>query len=360
MLPLIRIALCCLLALLPMAAFADATIPVKDIAAAKDPGWLKRYEGSTIVSYEHRSFDAVDFPDSRLLQAPGDAVYDRYNNRVVEPKRTLPAEGEYTRLVYVAPEDRSPLEVIRNYIDEIKSNGGELQYGCQDEACGGALVGNDHGGGTQGLLEKLYPQARVKDAAFSNGKCATSETPSEQRYILATMPNGAGANATLGIFVYALDADGYCAALNGRTAVLVVAVEPKAREQKMVTVSATDMAKALASDGHIALYGIYFDTNKSAIKPESKATLEQIAQLLKQQPKLALSVVGHTDNVGGADENVKLSRRRADAVVTSLLEDYGIAESRLQAGGAGMTQPVASNADETGRAKNRRVELVKR
>ena len=75
---------------------------------------------------------------------------------------------------------------------------------------------------------------------------------------------------------------------------------------------------------------------------------------------LSLSVVGHTDNVGGADANLKLSRRRADAVVAALVEDDGIDEARLESSGAGMTKPVASNDDEQGRAKNRRVELVKR
>jgi outer membrane protein OmpA-like peptidoglycan-associated protein len=354
-----RILLLCLLALFSSTCLADATIPVKDIAAAKDPPWLKRYEGSFIVSYEHRAFDAADLPASQLRPVPGDNAQDRYNNQVVVAKATHPAEGEYTRLVYIAPEDRSPLELMRNYIDEIKGNGGTLLYGCQDQACGGAMVGNDHGGGTQGLLEKLYPQARNKDAAFSNGKCATTENLAQERYIVATMPTGAG-EATLAVLTYSLDADGYCAALNGRTGVLVIAIQAKAREQKMFTVTATDMAKALASEGHIALYGLYFDTNKSVVKPESKATLDQIAQLLRQQPKLALSLVGHTDNVGGAEANLKLSKRRADAVANALIEDYGIDEARLQASGAGMTQPVATNTDENGRAKNRRVELVKR
>ena len=353
---LARFAFACLIAIVSLPAFADATVPTKDIAGAKDPAWLKRYEGSFIVSYEHRSFDAVAFPASKLLRSADDDAYDRYNNHVFEPKQTVTSQGEYTRLVYIAPEDRSPLEVISNYIDELKANGGQVLYGCRDEACGGDLYGNDHGGGNQGLLEKLYPTTRIKDAEFSNGKCATTERPIEQRYILARMPSG----ATLGVFVYALEADTYCKALNGRTGVLVVVAEPKQRENKMVTVSADEMAKALADDGRIALYGIYFDTNKSALRAESKPTLEQIAQLLKRQPKLALSVVGHTDNVGGAEANLKLSTRRADAVVAALVEDYGIDEARLQASGAGLTKPVASNDDDAGRAKNRRVELVKR
>lgn len=120
-------------------AFADATVPTKDIAGAKDPAWLKRYEGSFIVSYDHRGFDAVAFPASRLIKSEDDDERDAKNNSVFRAKNLLKAEGEYTRLVYIAPEDRSPLEIMRNYIDVIKEAGGKSRYGCQDQACGGEM-----------------------------------------------------------------------------------------------------------------------------------------------------------------------------------------------------------------------------
>ncbi len=354
-----RLALSLLLSILSLTAIADATVPTKDIAGAKDPPWLKRYEGSFIISYDHRGFDAVDFPASVLVKREPEQS-DTYNNFVYGAKKVVKAEGEYTRLVYLAPEDRSPLEVMRNYVELVKSAGGKALYGCQDVGCGGGLNGNDHGGSSQGLMEKIYPQNRLKDEPFSNGHCATGGTPTEQRYIVATLPDGSGGERTLGIYVYTIGTGSYCEALTNRTGILVVAIEPKARENKMVTVTSSEMAKALAADGHIALYGLYFDTNKSAVKPESKPTLEQIAALLKSQPKLLLSVVGHTDNVGGDKYNLGLSQRRADAVIAALVEDYGIDPERLQAKGAGMSKPLASNDDDTGRAKNRRVELVKR
>jgi outer membrane protein OmpA-like peptidoglycan-associated protein len=349
----------CICLMASAACLADATIPTKDIPNAQDPAWLKRYEGSFIVSYDHRSFDAVGFPVSKLeISEP--AEQDEHNNRVFRPKRTVTAEGEYTRLVYVMPEDRSTLEVMRNYNEMIEEAGGKLLYGCRDNACGGDLHGNDHGGGSQGLMEKIYPESRMKDESFTNGRCATGDTPSEQRYVVANMPDENGGQRTLAVYVFGIATDTYCKALNGRVGVLVVAIEPKARERKMVTVTSDEMAKALAADGRISLYGIYFDTNKSAVKPQSKPTLEQIAKLLKAQPKLALDVVGHTDNVGGDKYNQGLSQRRADAVVASLVEDFGIDPERLTPSGAGMTKPVAGNDDEAGRAKNRRVELVKR
>ena len=114
-----------------------------------------------------------------------------------------------------------------------------------------------------------------------------------------------------------------------------------------------------ASAGHVALYGILFDFDRDEVKPESAPTLAEIATLLRNDPALRLAVVGHTDAQGGADYNLDLSRRRADHVVAALVRGHGIDASRLQARGAGAGEPVASNDSEDGRAKNRRVELVR-
>jgi outer membrane protein OmpA-like peptidoglycan-associated protein len=118
------------------------------------------------------------------------------------------------------------------------------------------------------------------------------------------------------------------------------------------------MAKGLGETGHIALYGIYFDTDKATLKPESRPTLEQIAKLLTTQPQLNVFIVGHTDNQGAYDYNVDLSRRRAEAVAAELARSYRIAPARLRTAGVGFLAPVGSNASDSGRALNRRVELV--
>jgi outer membrane protein OmpA-like peptidoglycan-associated protein len=128
--------------------------------------------------------------------------------------------------------------------------------------------------------------------------------------------------------------------------------------QNMVTVSADEMATAISTSGRIALYGILFDTNKAEIKPESRPALEEIAKLLQKETAMKLHVVGHTDNVGGYDSNLGLSKRRAEAVVSALSKEFGIAADRLTANGVAYLAPVAVNTTEEGRAKNRRVELV--
>jgi outer membrane protein OmpA-like peptidoglycan-associated protein len=145
----------------------------------------------------------------------------------------------------------------------------------------------------------------------------------------------------------------------GHSIVLLDLVEAAPMETRMVTVDASAMAKDIAASGHVALYGILFDTDKTDIKSESAATIAEIARLLQQDPKIALFVVGHTDNVGGYDHNMDLSQRRATAVVRELTVKHGVAASRLKAAGTGPLAPVAPNDSDQGRARNRRVELVK-
>lgn len=121
-------------------------------------------------------------------------------------------------------------------------------------------------------------------------------------------------------------------------------------------------AKSLMSDietkGSASVYGIYFDFDKADIKPESEPAIKEIAKLLQENKGLKLYVVGHTDNVGTIDYNMKLSKARADAVMKELVTKYKIFADRLKAYGVGSLAPVASNKTEDGRAKNRRVELV--
>jgi outer membrane protein OmpA-like peptidoglycan-associated protein len=119
------------------------------------------------------------------------------------------------------------------------------------------------------------------------------------------------------------------------------------------------MNSSIASTGQVTIYGITFDFDKADIRPESKAQLDEIAKVLTANAGLKLKVIGYTDNKGSADHNLKLSQHRADAIVAMLVKDYGIAVDRLSAIGAGSNAPVASNDTEEGRAKNRRVELLK-
>jgi outer membrane protein OmpA-like peptidoglycan-associated protein len=156
------------------------------------------------------------------------------------------------------------------------------------------------------------------------------------------------AGAMTGIYVEAFN--------EGRDYSLTI-VESRAMQQEVVA-DAKLMRNELAETGRTVVPGIYFDTASASIKPESEPALAEIAKLLNGSPALKVYVVGHTDSVGNLESNLKLSADRAASVVKALTA-RGIAASRLKSAGVGPYSPVASNDSDAGKAKNRRVELVK-
>jgi OmpA-OmpF porin, OOP family len=136
----------------------------------------------------------------------------------------------------------------------------------------------------------------------------------------------------------------------------VVELEPM--DTGMVTVDAEAMGNDIDTAGHVAIYGIHFDTGKAVVKSESRVAIDEIVKLMNSKPGLKLFIVGHTDNRGEVQYNMDLSHRRAQAVRDQLVNEYGIDTQRLGAVGMGLFAPVKSNQSEAGRAENRRVELV--
>lgn len=130
--------------------------------------------------------------------------------------------------------------------------------------------------------------------------------------------------------------------------------------EQSVVVSSEQIARAMGDEGKVVFYGIYFDTDKATLKIESAPTLAEMAKWLKTNASAKVFIVGHTDMQGPVERNQKLSRDRAASVIAALTRDHGIKADRLSAEGIGPLAPVASNADEAGRAKNRRVEMVLR
>jgi len=213
-------------------------------------------------------------------------------------RKKIPVEGKFTYIAYAIQDSKaepSAVAVVRNYENAIRTAGGTI-------------------------LQK-NPKWWVNGKIVKNG------------------------------------AEAWVQAEKGNGRIWLRIIEKKAMEQH-VTADAASLGNDLKSTGRAALYGILFDTGKSTILPESSAAIGEIAKLMKTDPGLKLGVVGHTDNVGGIDSNIKLSQDRAAAVVKSLVQNHGIAAARLKPFGCGLFAPVASNDTEEGRAKNRRVEIV--
>ena len=328
------------------AALAQTRVPTQDAKGLTDPPGLQRYTGSVLLYRDDAAYDEVRFPAAKAVE--------QSDERLLAP-RSIDRAGQRTALQYVTPAGRSPLEVLRGYQQAHKAAGYETAYECAGfEACGGSSTGIFR----YNLPGQLLPRGWAGKAGDNTPAACAAGTITDLRYALL---DNKTTGATVAVFTWTpQDMSVYCdePEFRKRTSIVVVRVEPKEREQRMETLSSSDIAKGLDAQGKVAIYGILFDTNKADIKPESKPSLEQIGALLKAQPALKLHVVGHTDNVGNLPANLDLSRRRADAVAAALAKDYGIARDRLTANGVASLAPVASNRDDAGRAKNRRVELV--
>jgi outer membrane protein OmpA-like peptidoglycan-associated protein len=309
----------------------------QDVEGGKDHPAISRYAGSILIGYDVRDYDELVIPLGTV-----EVTYPPS-----PPKKSQTVEGRVTRLVYTAPPERSSLEVLRNYEQELTKGGFQTLFTCGGTACSPQ---------SNGLTQLLYPLQRSQTLKGQDLPLVLTMAQDE-RYIAAkrTTPQG----TTYASILVAKDTNPGVPRTYNKAVVLLEVVETKAMDTGLVTVDAAAMAKEIAQSGHVALYGIYFDTNKADLEPESEPALQEIAKLLAQDAGLKLLVVGHTDSVGGYDANIALSNRRAAAVLQELTTKYGVAAERLRAVGVGMAAPVASNDTDEGRAKNRRVELVR-
>jgi OmpA-OmpF porin, OOP family len=340
-----------------LGAAVSALAQVSDVKGSKDHPLVSRYAGSVIIGYDFRKFDEFVIPLGVLKRAGDRPAAGGGSQPVFEPAKTQRVEGRVTRILYVGPPDRSPLEIVRNYELELKKNGFETLYTCAGTQCGeqdGVLAGN-----YLYTLDKRLSQTPPRGSGRPDGQISeyALDAPVNQRYLAAKRSRPEG-DVYVSAYV-ATNRATHHKETQDHPVILLDVIDAVPIETGMVTIDAAAMAKDIASTGHVALYGIYFDTDKSDLKPESQPTLQEIAKLLKQDASLKLYIVGHTDNVGGFDYNIGLSERRAAAVVKELSAKHGVAATRLKPAGVGMLSPVAPNDAERGRAKNRRVELVK-
>jgi outer membrane protein OmpA-like peptidoglycan-associated protein len=290
---------------------ALAAAQPRDVAGAKDYAGIGRFKGSVATGYDAKGFDAV-----RLQAAPF---------RDGKPTDARRLEGRVTRIAYRTGKGPSMLEVARNFENQLAKAGFATLLSCETDACGGIPF-------VEAVDALPIPMMWIDGFNYRYYAGRKAQDGRETYVSVVVSMN------------------------NDDITTQLTAVELGALENKMVDAAA--MAKGLGENGRIALYGIYFDTDKVVVKPESRPTLDQIAKLLASQPKLNVFIVGHTDSQGTHGYNMTLSRRRAESVAATLVQNYKIAISRLSAAGVGFLAPVRSNATEDGRTLNRRVELV--
>jgi len=286
---------------------SPSLVHAQDVQGSKDHPLISRYPGSTIDDYSQKAYDEYTLPLGKMGAG--------------EIEKSQHLEGKFTRIHYLISSGRSTLEVMRNYQDALQRAGFQTLFTCALAQCG------------TGYFEGV------------TGWCGGCSA----RHVTAKLSRPEG-DVYVSVHVEQEGDHDWAE---------IVIVEVKPMESGLVTVNAASLANDITRTGHASVYGIYFDTGKADVKPESDATLKEIATLLQQNPSLKLYVVGHTDNQGNFDSNIDLSRKRGDAVLAALTTKYGASAVKLRAAGDGPTAPVASNDTEEGRSKNRRVELVK-
>jgi outer membrane protein OmpA-like peptidoglycan-associated protein len=309
--------------------------PQDTVKGAKDHPLLSRFEGSKLVGYDVKQFDEVTLPaGKRIANKDNKAAFDS----------TLDLEGKYTRIAYNFPKDRSAVEVMRNYQAALEKAGLKPVFSCAKENCGTNF-------GEFWLDKRLGNNFIQGSSAYHN---PFNYGRLEPRYLLAKGVTKDGTPVHVAVYTTApLENQ------NGGVYLEIIEGKPMEGGKVSASLNAADMAKGIAAEGKVAVYGVYFDTGKADVKPESKAALGEMAKLLQQDAKLKVYVVGHTDNQGVIAQNVELSQHRAEAVVKVLAADYKVDAKRLSAKGVASYAPVASNDAEAGRQLNRRVELVK-
>jgi len=284
---------------------AAAPAIAQDVAGSSDHPLIGRFEGSVITAYEALAFDEV-------------AVAQR-------PEDVMMVEGVVTRLAYTYPEGTALVQVTRNFEQQLENEGFSVKLSCSQDECGGMSYEIEQFGNSPSWADRF-----------------------NYRYVMGTR---AGADGTV-------HATFFGSVNNGIVRAVVTVTEEEAMAFEMV--AAEEMQSAISETGRVALYGIQFALDDATIQPESTPTLDEIARFLSTNQSLMVVIVGHTDNQGALPYNLDLSARRAQAVRDALVQDYAISADRLSHAGAGFLAPVASNASESGRALNRRVEIIAR
>src|SRR5580704_11407294 len=261
------------------AVFAAALWPMsgeaKDVSGSSDHPALSRIAGSTVVFYERKDRAEIRIPLERIIF---DLQTQKFN-----AFKTVSASGRLTRILYALPDGKTPEEVEGYYENALRQANGEILFsGAQDQLDNG----NDR------FVNQVYSgnlQDRVYNLLLLNR---------ENAYVAGKL-NWNGRDFYVQVYIFA-NREGRRTDLvkKDRVGALVDIVELGPAHPPTALVTSEQMASEINRTGRIALYGLYFDTNRTEIKSESKPTLQQIADLLKREPSLKLLVVGHTDNVG--------------------------------------------------------------
>jgi len=315
--------------ILLFAASGFAAIPKSDVDNSSDHPIVSRFKNSHIIHYEKFDFNEYILPLGKSIQTEDGKKHEN----------TQSIEGKVTRITYFAKPGSSTHEIFRSYERELKTKGFKILFSCMKGDCGPkwertTYFLNELNLNPNGDIGGGLKSGKTKNQRFLVGKLERAEG---DIYLALYITGGWWKNAA-----YQMD---------------IIESQPMSSGQ--VKVSPKADLEEIDKKGHIAIYGINFDSGKSEIKNGSSKAIMKIAKILNLDPSLNIYVVGHTDDMGGFQQNMDLSRSRAKAIVNVLVKQHNINPSRLEPHGAGPLVPTATNGTPEGRALNRRVDLVK-
>ncbi|GJM00595.1 MAG: membrane protein [Methyloligella sp.] len=317
--------------------FRSVEAYAKDAHGSQDHPLISRYPDTSIVSYHTSNFEEFMIAKEPITKES----FQERGNSTLPP--VIKYEGKTISINYKGNNKKiSALAVYRNYEKAFAKHNFKTIFKCKsDDECGGWFAKQLYWYGDP----KRQGRHRYLDAPNLHGKRQTY-------YYWSGTTQVQGKNYVVSLLV-AQDTAAYFP-----VKIILDVNSPEKLNEDQIGINLDQIKDDMKTSGKVVLDGIFFDFDKSTLKPSSNKTLSIIADYLKLNKSKKFFVVGHTDNKGSVKYNRMLSTKRAQTVVRHLVEKYGIQDARLHPFGVGPVSPILSNEDENGRAQNRRVELV--
>ncbi|MCW7754306.1 OmpA family protein [Desulfobotulus sp. H1] len=320
--------------LMIMVLFFSITAVFSAHASEKWKGYMPPVMSGAEVHHQ----EVAEFGRYDLVAGPVHSHTDKAGNRIAEIQDIMEVEGRISQTLYRGGEGNSPYQVYRYYRIWLEQAGFTEIFSCSPENAGSRFVNQWYG---KNPFESDYGfrnSGPITGARFHHYITAKKETEQGTVYVSVMITQGGAVGwPQPGFRVDVVEETGF---------------------EVVVGEATGGFESELKEKGFSAFYGILFDSGKFRVKAESSETIGKIARYLKQNSSERFYVVGHTDGVGKLDFNIRLSENRAKAVVDELVRS-GIEAGRMIPKGVGPLAPVATNEIPEGRAKNRRVELVR-
>jgi len=295
----------------------------------KDHPALSRYKGAEIIAYQQQ-----DYAPYVLALGNQEELDEEFRGTRWYFSDYIDLEGRLTRIQYRVSVEEGIFKVFKNYENGLKNAGYQILFTTSEKESSYPFWNEDVYHRESGI-NALRGEKFEKPFGRSGFRFITAKGVYE------------GNNIYFSIFIN-----------NYGDYIYITQDVIEVNPMESGLVSAKKIEDNIEMSGFVSIYGVHFDTGKWNIKEDSKPALKEMASFLIDHQENKYFIVGHTDNTGDFSSNMTLSEKRAEAVMNTLINDYGIKAQQLKAYGVSSLSPVTSNSTDEGKARNRRVEIV--